>query len=281
MMACKCAEKNDIYLPMSATIKTVEPMTDMETFFKLELDAGACLGHGPGQFVEVSIPGLGEAPISVSSAPGSNGSFELVVRRAGSLTARMHAMVAGDKLGIRGPFGTTFPVTDVMKGRDVLFVCGGIGLVPVRSAIHTVLQNRADYGDVTILFGCKTPKERLFVDELESWAAREDVKFLETVDIPDSGWQGRDGVITTLIPDVDIDVDRVTAVVCGPPIMYKFVIMELKQLGVCEGDIYISLERRMKCGVGKCGHCQINGLYTCLEGPVFRYSDVSQVQEAV
>jgi NAD(P)H-flavin reductase len=253
----------------------------MERFFEVRLDSGKPLGHMPGQFVEVSIAGVGEAPISVSSPP-SGKSFELVVRKTGRLTTVLHGLGPGSKIGIRGPFGTRFPVDDpALGGRDVLFVCGGIGLVPVRSAIRYVLQRRQDYGEVAILYGTKTPADRLFVSELAEWAGRADVKFLETVDRADETWTGNVGVITTLIPKVRIVPGRTVAIVCGPPVMYKFVIMSLYQANLPATDVFISLERRMKCGVGKCGHCQINGLYTCLHGPVFRYAEVQDVQEAV
>lgn len=271
----------DIYFPQSATLVKKERLTDLEMFFEIQLDSGQPLGHKPGQFVMVSIPGLGEAPISVSSRAGSQ-TFELVVRKIGRLTTAMHALSVGDKLGIRGPFGTDFPVdTAAFKGRDVLFICGGIGLVPVRGAILEVLANRDEYTGVTILYGTKSPTERLFADELDQWQAQDGVTFLETVDRGDDSWTGNVGVITTLIPKVDIEPDRTTVIVCGPPIMYKFVLMELYQRNIADENVYVSLERRMKCGVGKCGHCQINGLYTCLDGPVFKYADVSDVQEAI
>jgi NAD(P)H-flavin reductase len=204
-----------------------------------------------------------------------------VVRRVGRVTSALHALKAGDKIGVRGPFGTTFPVADELRGRDLLFICGGIGLVPVRSAINYVLNHRSDYRQVTILYGCKSPAERLFTRELASWAARKDVTFLETVDRGDGEWKGNVGVITTLIPKVEVDPSSVQAVVCGPPVMYRFVLMELAALGVPDDHVYVSLERRMKCGVGKCGHCQINGLYTCMDGPVFRYSAVKETPEAI
>ncbi len=280
-MAQNQTQSGDIYVPQTATLVGKERLTALETFFEIQLDSNEPLGHRPGQFVMVSIPGLGEAPISVSSRPVGD-TFELVVRRIGRLTTAMHQMEVGDKLGIRGPFGTDFPVdAPAFKGLDVLFICGGIGLVPVRGAILEVLANREAYGDVAILYGTKSPTERLFVDDLARWKARQDVTFLETVDRGDETWDGNTGVITTLIPKIEINPERIAVIVCGPPIMYKFVLMELYQRNVPKENIYVSLERRMKCGIGKCGHCQINGLYTCLDGPVFRYADVADVQEAI
>ncbi len=274
-------QQSSIYVPEPATLVATEPMTEFERRFELQLDSGRPLGHLPGQFVEITVPGIGGAPISISSSPDQAGSFELVVRKVGRVTAALHHLQPGEKVGVRGPFGTTFPVADEFLGRDLLFICGGIGLVPVRSAIDYVLSRRADYGDVTILYGCKTPADRLFLPQLEAWAARGDVTFLETVDRGDPGWSGNVGVITTLIPKLAIDPSRTDVVLCGPPIMYKFVILELAALGVRSDHVYVSLERRMKCGVGKCGHCQINGLYTCMDGPVFIYSAVMGAPEAI
>lgn len=278
--ACSCSQK-DIYLPEPATIVKTEQMTELERFFEIKLGSRSALGHGPGQFVEISVPPIGEAPISISSPPSANGTFELVVRKAGRVTGALHALEPGAKVGVRGPFGTTFPVDGEMKGKDLLFICGGIGLVPVRSAIKYVLANRGDYGNVNVLFGTKSPAERLFTDELAAWDASDEVGFMETVDRGDEQWQGNVGVITTLIPKVDVDPGNTIAIVCGPPVMYKFVLIEMFSLKVPHENIYLSLERHMKCGVGKCGHCQINGIYVCQEGPVFKYSDIQVVQEAI
>ena len=278
---CKCDSDNDIYLPLPATLGKVQPMTKYESFFSCQLDSGEELGHMPGQFVEVSIPGIGEAPISVSSSPTRKGSFEMVIRKVGNVSQALHGLNAGDKVFIRGPFGTTFPVDDAMKGKDIIFVCGGIGLVPVRSAIQYVLDNRDDYGRVIILFGARTPSDRLFVEELEKWREDKNVTLLETVDHRDESWSGPEGVITTLLPLVKIDKDNTVVVICGPPIMYKFVIINLLEAKLKEDQIYLSLERNMKCGVGKCGHCQISNIYVCQDGPVFRFSDIKDIEEAL
>ena len=277
----KCDSKKDIYLPLPATVGKVQPMTNYESFFSCRLDSGEELGHMPGQFVEVSIPGIGEAPISVSSSPTRKGSFEMVIRKVGNVSAALHGLDAGDKLFVRGPFGTSFPVDEAMKGKDIVFICGGIGIVPVRSAIQYVLDNRDDYGRVIILFGAKTPHDRLFIEELDKWREEKNVTFLETVDHRDENWSGPEGVITTLLPLVKVDKDNTVAVVCGPPIMYKFVIIVLLEAGLREDQIYLSLERNMKCGVGKCGHCQINNIYVCQDGPVFRFSDITDIEEAL
>ncbi|MFA6134474.1 MAG: FAD/NAD(P)-binding protein [Phycisphaerae bacterium] len=271
----------DLYLPRPASVVSREMMTSTETLFDVRLDSGQELDHWPGQFVEVTVPGFGEAPISVSSSPDRKGGFHLVVRKTGRVTAAMHDCPEGTTLGIRGPFGTHFPVDGAMRGRDVVFIAGGIGLAPLRSAIQYVLEHRKDYGRVSILYGTRMPSERLFVDELTHWTRRDDVELLETVDRSDGQWKGTVGVITTLIPKVKIDPAKTLVVACGPPVMYKFVILSLYDVGLSDESIYVSLERRMKCGVGKCGHCQINGLYACTDGPVFKYADILHVQEAI
>lgn len=270
------------YIPEPATILKNEKMTEFENKFEFKFDSGKPLNHQPGQFVEVTVPGYGEAPISISSSPTKSDTFEMVVRKAGALTMALHTMPAGAKVGIRGPYGTSFPVEGVIKGKDVVFICGGIGLVPVRSAILPVLENRKDYKDVTLLLGCKTFADRLYVDEIEKWQKRGDIAIHETLDKEDPAWKGNVGLITTLLPKIKInDVKNMAVVVCGPPIMYKFVVRGLRDMGVPNTQIFLSLERRMKCGLGKCGHCQINGLLACQEGPVFDYEQLIDLPEAL
>jgi NAD(P)H-flavin reductase len=271
----------DIYLPQVGTIERTDMLTELDRFFAIRLADDKELGHMPGQFVSVSVPGIGEAPISLSSSPDTRGVFELVVRKIGRVTDALHLLPEGATVGIRGPFGTTFPVEDELIGRDVVFICGGIGLVPVRSAIQYVLNRREAYGDVTILYGARTPSDQLFLDEIASWKAQEQVNYLETVDRADDTWTGNVGVITTLLPSIAVSPETTRVIICGPPIMYKFVISGLAARGIPLEHIFVSLERRMKCGVGKCGHCQINGLYTCLDGPVFNYARLADVPEAI
>jgi sulfite reductase subunit B len=273
--------KGDVYLPQAATIVKKQPMTALDCFFEFKMDSGKELGHQPGQFVEISVAGWGEAPISISSSPTHKGVFQMVIRKVGSVTTALHDLKVGDKVGIRGPYGTVFPVATDLKGKAVLFIAGGIGLVPLRSAINYCLDNRKDYGDISILFGARTPDDRLFVDELEAWRLRKDLTFIETVDQGRGSWKGNVGLITTLIPKVCLNTEHTATVICGPPVMYKFVIKELMKMHVPHRSIYVSLERRMKCGVGKCGHCQMNGVYVCQEGPVFKQEDILDVQEAI
>ncbi len=270
-----------LYLPQPARIVSVRSMTALEKLFTLELPDGLSLGHRPGQFVELSVLGVGEAPISISSSPSrSNGTFELCVRRAGDVTGALHRMGPGQIIGVRGPFGHGFQV-DRFYGKDLLFAPGGLGLAPLRSLINQVLDERHLYGKVTILYGAKNPAELLFKDELAEWKARGDVDVHVTVDRPAAGWTGNVGVITTLFSKVEVYARNTVGIVCGPPVMYRFVLMELLGKGITDGNIYLSLERRMKCGVGKCGHCQFNHIYACQSGPVFRYADIKGVAEAL
>jgi sulfhydrogenase subunit gamma (sulfur reductase) len=270
-----------MYIPSPAKIVKVEQLTALEKLFQVELPVGQSLGHDPGQFVEVSLLGIGEAPISISSSPSrSNGHFELCVRKVGDVTGAMHNLKAGATIGVRGPFGHGFPV-DKMRGKDIIFAAGGLGLAPARSLINQVLDERGSFGRVIILYGAKNPSELLFRDELEQWSNRSDIEFHVTVDRPDSTWVGNAGVITTLFKFVTVSPRNTVAVTVGPPIMYRFVLMELLSKGIPENQIWMSLERRMKCGVGKCGHCQINNYYCCQQGPAFTYDQVKGVEEAI
>jgi sulfite reductase subunit B len=272
--------QTSIYLPTLAEIVRTEQLSQMEKLFDIRLKNGRELGHQPGQFVEVSLFGIGEAPISISSSPTKKGSFEIAVRAVGNVTKALHTLEQGATVGIRGPFGKGFPV-DELNGKDILFVAGGIGLVPLRSLINYVLDHRSDFGQVQVLFGAKTPAEQLFLDELAKWRTRKDMEYLETVDRADDRWKGNVGVITTLFPKIKIDPKKTVAVIVGPPIMYRFAILEAQVKGIPDEQIIVSLERRMKCGVGKCGHCQINNLYVCQEGPVFRYARIKDLREAI
>jgi len=274
-------DSTSVYLPLQARLADVRPITDNEKLFTVELPEGLSLHHRPGQFVQVSLLGIGEAPISISSSPSrSNGTFELCVRRSGSLTSAIHGLNPGDPIWVRGPFGKGFPF-ERFRGKDLLLAPGGLGLAPLRSLIQQVLDERSLYGRVIILYGAKHPSELLFTDELEAWGRREDVELHLSVDRPSEDWKGNVGVITTLFSKIKIYAPNTVAITCGPPVMYRFVLIELLGLGIKEGNIWLSLERRMKCGVGKCGHCQINDTYTCMEGPVFSYTQIQHLAEAL
>lgn len=271
-----------LFLPDMVEIVRKEKMTELETFFEFRFADGRDLGHMPGQFCELSLFGIGEAPISISSSPTQKGIFQMVIRNAGSVTNKIHQMGVGQKIGVRGPFGSWFD-PEKMKGKDLLFVCGGLGLVPARSLINYVIDHRDDFGRFILLYGTRGPKEVLFTEEVKKWQADPRIEFHITVDRGDETWTGNTGVITTLFPKIEpkIDPTRTAAIIVGPPVMYKFVIIECKTRSIPDEQIYMSLERRMKCGIGKCGHCQINSLYVCCDGPVFTYDQVKDTKEAL
>jgi sulfite reductase subunit B len=282
----KVEEKGLIHVPRSATIKRVEKQTENETFFELELDDGKPLNHNPGQFVEISVFGIGEAPFGISSAPDKSPRFDIVVRNVGNVTSKLVKMKPGDKIGIRGPLGTGFDMKSY-EGKHLLFASGGTGVIPMRSLIQYVKkpENRKKYKNVTILHGCKEPSQLLFPDEVDEWKECSDIECTLTVDQCPEGecWEGDIGLITNLFTKIKLDEHdskNTIAVVIGPPVMYKFVLKCLQDLGIPDKNIWVSLERRMKCGVGKCGHCQINGVYCCKEGPVFNYERIKELPEA-
>ncbi|MGQ9622791.1 MAG: FAD/NAD(P)-binding protein [Candidatus Caldatribacteriaceae bacterium] len=268
------------YEVREARILRTRYLSESDKLFELALKDGEILDFEPGQFVEVSLLGVGEAPISLSSSPTRRESFELCVRAVGRLTKALHRCEVGDIVGIRGPFGVGFPITKFI-GHDLLLIAGGIGIAPLRSLIVYIMDNRRDFGRVHVLFGCKDPKSLLFRDEIEMWQRRMDVSFQCTVDRADPDWKGNVGMVTSLVPGVDIVPERTFAIMVGPPVMYRFVIAELLKKGISEDHIILSLERHMKCGLGKCGHCQIHDIYCCQDGPVFFYSRIKDLKGAI
>jgi NAD(P)H-flavin reductase len=269
-----------LFLPEIARITRAETLTATDRLFEIELAGKRELGHKPGQFVQVSIFGFGEAPISVTSA-ARKGCFELCVRRMGGLTSKLHTMGAGDEVGIRGPLGNGFPMEE-FEGADCLIVAGGIGMAPLRSVVQAIAANRDRFGRMMLLYGNRSPDDILFADDLNAWAVDERNQVLVTIDRPAEGWTGRVGVVTTLFEQIQLDRSRrIVAAVVGPPVMYRFVYAELASLHIPDDHIYFSLERRMKCGVGKCGNCQVNGKYVCIDGPVFTGEEVKQFQESI
>lgn len=270
-----------LYLPTPASIQSLQNLTATERLFRLRRDDGRPLGHQPGQFVEVSVLGVGEAPISVCSAEGPDDpSFELCVRAIGSVTQALHALGPGSTVGIRGPLGHGFEL-ESLAGQDVLFVAGGLGLPPLRSLIQHCLAHRDDFGRLTLLYGAKCAAELLFLDDLEEWGQASEFDVQVTVDVGEEGWSGHVGLITTLIPPLELEPWRTRVVVVGPPVMYRFVIKELNAKGLTDEHIWVSFERKMRCGVRKCGHCTIGDYYCCTDGPVFNYALIRDLSEAL
>jgi NAD(P)H-flavin reductase len=272
------AESN-AYIPVMAKIIEVRDMTEREKYYKVELDRP--LGHRPGQFVMVSVLGIGEAPISISCGPCEDCFLEMVIRKAGRLTQVLHSLDAGDSIGIRGPFGSGFNLGD-FYGKDILFVAGGLGLAPLRSLIDPVMAEKERFGHVTLISGCRTPAEELYRSLTSQWSRMDGVDVIRLVDqTANLRWDGEVGLVTAPIPALELNPDHTVVALCGPPVMYKFVMMALETKKIPHDQIFVDLERRMKCGVGKCGHCQINASYCCQDGPVFRYSETHTLQEAL
>ncbi len=268
----------NIYIPQIVEIKkVVDETADVKSFYLQRLEKWE---HQGGQFVEVSVFGKGEFPIGIASSPTEKETVRISVRAVGDATHGLHQKKVGDKIGIRGPLGNGFPYEEI-KGKDILFIGGGIGLPPLRSLIDNVLdeKERKNFKRVIILYGARTPQDMVYKDTLEAWRKREDVEYLDTVDVKDNVWSGNVGVVTTLFPKINFEPQKTVAFTCGPPIMIKFVIQELLRLGFAEENIISTLERYMKCGVGKCGHCAVGHKYICTDGPVFTYKEIKNLPE--
>jgi sulfite reductase subunit B len=268
----------NIFLPRPAEIVRAKQITATEKHFTLKMKDGQPMTFEPGQMLEVSVFGFGEIPIGYASSPTRTQTFDIVVRKVGRVSGAISALEQGQTLYVRGPLGHGFPL-DKLRGHDILIVAGGIGLCPTRSLINYILDRRSEFKKFTLFFGVKTPQEQLFLEDLAAWRKSKDVEYHETVDRADENWKGNVGVITTLFKKVAVD-PATRVIICGPPVMYKFVIAELDGIGVSRNNIYVDLERRMKCGIGKCGHCQINDKYVCLDGPVFCFKEIESLEEA-
>jgi len=266
-----------------AEISNIIPLTDMEKLFQIRIlkeEERERFTFQPGQFVMLEVPGYGEVPISISSSPTNRGFIELCIRKAGLVTEVLHRAARGARVGLRGPFGTHFPL-DKMKGNTILLIAGGLGLAPLRAPIFSVAENRPDYKDVHILYGTRSPDQLLFSYQYEQWRRIDGANLQIIVEKPDAEWKGEVGLITKLLDKLPVNPNETYAIVCGPPIMFKFVCNQLSKMGVPMHRMFVSLERRMHCGMGKCCRCNIGSTYTCLEGPVFDYWSVINLKEAI
>jgi NAD(P)H-flavin reductase len=272
------------YFPHLARIARIHRMVPDNHLFQLrfvEEELNETWRHRPGQFVELSVIGTGEAPISISSSPTRRGAMELCVRRAGRVTNALYRLSVNDVVGIRGPYGNGFPIEE-MAGNDLLIVAGGLGMAPLRSLLWYALDHRDRFGSVTLMYGARTPADMLFREELSSLTNVEGLTALLTVDRDADGtWKHKVGLLPKLFDRVNLDPKRTYAAVVGPPIVYKFVLRELVARQFAKDRILMSLERRMKCGIGKCGHCSVGYKYTCVHGPVFTYWDAINLPEVV
>jgi NAD(P)H-flavin reductase len=273
------------YLPAPARILRITELADTTRLFELRFEdpaLAAAFSHRPGQFIELSVLGVGEAPFSMPSSPTRRGTFELGIRRAGVLTSYLFDHVReGDKVGIRGPLGNGYPI-ESFEGANIVLVAGGLGMVPLRGLLQYLVDRRDAFGRVVLVSGSRCPDRVLFRDELELLKRRGDAEVLLTVDDPGTApWDGRRGYVTDLIDEIEIDPADTFAVACGPPVFYKFLLEKLVDAGYGKDRIFLNLERRMECGIGKCGHCAVGYTFTCLHGPVFSYWDAINLPELI
>jgi NAD(P)H-flavin reductase len=273
------------YLPAPARILRITELIEETRLFELRFEdptLAAAFNYRPGQFVELSVLGVGEAPFSLPSSPTRRGTFELGIRRAGVLTGYLFDHIEdGDTVGIRGPLGNGFPI-DRFNGANMVLVAGGLGMVPLRGLLHYLVDRRDAFGRLVLVYGSRSPDRILFRDELEHLARRGDAEIWLTVDDPgELRWDGRRGFVTDLIDEIEVDPSTTYAVACGPPVFYKYLLEKLVDAGFGKDRIFLSLERRMECGIGKCGHCAVGYTFTCLHGPVFSYWDAINLPELI
>lgn len=269
------------YMPQKAEvldiIQETESDIDIKTF-KLRFVDGGKLDFMPGQFLELSIPGVGEAPFGFASSPLIKDTLELSIKRMGVVTQAVHNLKVGSTVWLRGPFGNTFPVEE-LEGSNILYVAGGLGLAPLRPLITYVFdsQNRDKYGKVQMLLAARSPGDFIYKKDLDTWKGLKDTEIVQTIDRPEEGWEGKIGFPHNLVAEIDIDRENTYAVLCGPPIVIKLVSGKLLELGLPKDRILTTLENRMTCGVGKCGKCNVGHQYVCVDGPVFRMSQLSEM----
>jgi NAD(P)H-flavin reductase len=235
------------------------------------------LGFRAGQFMDVTLPGIGEAPFTPSSNHNAVSTLDFTVMSAGRVTKLLHQAKAGDVVGLRGPYGTAYPL-DKFRGREVLIVGGGVGLAPLRALLYALFNDVNDYKKIVVKYGARTPGDIVYKNEIESW--RRHGKHIDieiSCDVGDPAWKGKVGLVTTVLKDLALDMTSAVSIVCGPPIMMKFTTFKLLDLGFKDTNLYLSMEKNMSCGIGKCGHCRIGPYYACKDGPVFTYDKIKDL----
>lgn len=266
----------NIYTPIKVKIKKIiEETPTIKTFVFETLDD---FHFQTGQFVELAFPGKGEAPFTPSSNPSIKDEFEITIMEVGRVTSLFHKGQVGQTWGLRGPYGKGYPVAQ-FKNKEILIVGGGVGLAPLRSLIFTLFSSLSDFKKVVICYGARTPQDIVYKDQVRGWPKNKKVEVRLTVDKADSSWKGNEGVVTTILDNLPISVKDAIGVVCGPPIMMKFTTLKLLDLGFFETNIYLSMEKNMSCGLGKCGHCRLGKYYICKDGPVFSFADIKDIED--
>ena len=269
---------NETLIPYAGVVTKITDQTpDVKTFRVVSPEGGKLFEHLPGQCAMVCIPGVSEAMFSITSSPTNKEYQEFSIKRCGVLTEYLHSMQVGDEITVRGPYGNNFPVDTELKGKNLLFIAGGIALAPLRSVINYCLAHREDYGHIDILYGSRSADDLVQRKEIEEyWMNVPDVNVYLTIDRPQEGWDGNVGFVPTYLKELNFDTNRV-AVLCGPPIMIKFCLQGLTEMGFSHDQVYTTLELRMKCGIGKCGRCNIGTKYVCKDGPVFRFDEIDEL----
>jgi NAD(P)H-flavin reductase len=268
-----------LMVPELAVITGIREVTYDTLLFEVIVERPEGAGpfaYRPGQFAELSVLGVGECPISITSTPTRDGPLEFAVREAGVVTRALHDLSIGDRIGIRGPLGNGFPI-EALDGRSIAFIAGGIGLAPLRGLINYVLDNRDSYGAIDIVYGARTPDLLCFDWEFDTWAAAPGTRLHLTVDAEAPGWSGHVGFVPAILKQLALPPEGRAAVACGPPVMIKFVLDDLTAAGFADENVITTLELKMKCGVGKCGRCNIGPTYVCVDGPVFALSQLKQL----
>ena len=265
-------------IPSIGVITNIRKDTpDVKTFRVVGLDGKKLFEHIPGQCAMLSIPGVGEAMFSITSSPTNTEFMEFSIKKCGCVTSWLHACEEGQQITVRGPYGNGFPVEGAFKGKNMLFIAGGIGLAPLRSVINYIRSNRANYGTVDIVYGARSMDDLVDFEEIQKeWIGEKDFNVYLTIDRPQDGWTGHVGFVPAYVKEVNIPTDR-TAVLCGPPIMIKFTLQALLELGFDKTQVYTTLEFNMKCGIGKCGRCNVGDKYICKDGPVFRMDSLEEL----
>lgn len=270
---------NNPILPMMATIQEVVEETPAIKTFRVTLDdeeARKNFTFEPGQVGQLSVFGQGESTFVINSSPTRMDYLQFSVMKVGEVTQRLHTLKAGDSIGVRAPLGNCFPYEE-MKGKDIVFIAGGIGMAPLRTLLVYMLDNRDQYGKITLLYGARSPQDMAYQEDVKEWQGRDDMEVVLTVDNPTPDWEGKSGLIPNVLTEMNPSPENCYAVTCGPPIMIKFTIQALKKLNFADDKIVTTLEKRMKCGVGLCGRCNIGTQYVCVDGPVFKYSELGEL----
>ncbi len=266
----------NIYRPIEGTIEDVISETaNIKTFVIRPKEE---FSFRTGQFIELSLPGIGEAPFTPSSNPNVKEKIEVTIMKAGRVTSLLHNAPKNIVVGIRGPYGKGYPL-ERFAGKDILIVGGGVGLAPLRSLLFSLFAEIDKYNKVVLRYGARSPADIIYKESIPEWSKIKKVDIMTTVDVGNPEWHGNVGLITTVLNDLPVDVKKAVAIVCGPPIMMKFVNLKLLDLGFNPKDIYLSMEKNMSCGLGKCGHCRLGKFYTCKDGPVFTYAELKDIHD--